>query len=168
MKYFCYLLVLLTFFVTSCKTNSAEEDLTPEQLRVRDSISKAKQREHADSLKKTNPLLIVPPDSNYTGSYIDKYPSGVIKFRGFFRQGKRHGQWMSFYPNGFQWSEMNYDKGLRNGPNMTFNIDGKPNYTGFYKNDKKDSVWCFYDSTGRPLRKVLYSRNRLVKDLPMN
>src|SRR4051812_15227410 len=75
---------------------------------VNDSISRAQQNAHNDSLKKKNPLLIVPPDSTYTGDYTDKYPNGIIKFRGQFRFGERHGQWMSFFPDGKLWSEMHY------------------------------------------------------------
>jgi antitoxin component YwqK of YwqJK toxin-antitoxin module len=161
------LFLLIIFSVYSCKT-SAEKKLTEEEMEYRDSISKVQQRKRADSLKKKNPLLIMPPDSTYTGDYVDKYGNGIVKFRGFFRFGKRHGQWMSFYPDGLLWSEMYYDKGLREGPNTTFFENGKKRYEGFYKNDLRDSVWCYYDSTGKMAQRVFFRNDRVVKQLPLN
>lgn len=139
-----------------------QETSTEEKFRL-DSLSRAAQKQKADSLKKTNPLLIVPPDSMYTGTYIDKYPSGITKFTGFFRFGKRHGQWLSFYENGLAWSEMHYDKGLRHGPNITYFENGKVRYSGFYKNDLRDSIWTYYDSLGKVAEKLQFRNDKLVK-----
>ncbi|MCW3076156.1 MAG: hypothetical protein JWO32_765 [Bacteroidetes bacterium] len=165
-----YLILPLIFSLafTCCKNNNTEhEEISTEEKLVRDSISKAEQRRKADSLKKQNPLLIMPPDSTYTGDYIDKYPGGIIKFRGFFRVGKRHGQWMSFYPSGLLWSEMHYDKGLRHGPNITYYETGGKRYEGMYKNDSRDSIWIYYDSIGRPAEKVLFKNDQVIKKLPL-
>lgn len=157
---------LIIFTICNCTPNT-ERQLTEEEKNVLDSLSKIEQRRKADSMKQQNPLLIMPPDSTYTGDYEDKYGNGIVKFKGFFRQGKRHGQWMSFYPNGIIWSEMYYDKGLREGPNATFFEDGKKRYEGFYKNDKRDSIWNYYDSTGRIAQRVLFKNDRVVKQLPL-
>jgi hypothetical protein len=138
-----------------------------EASRLSDSLSRAAQKRSTDSAKARNPLLIAPPDSNYTGSYVDKYDNGITKFTGFFRQGERHGQWMSFYPNGIAWSEMHYDKGLRHGPNIAYYENGRKRYEGVYKLDHQDSVWCYYDSTGALAQKVLFKEGKIVKKLPL-
>jgi antitoxin component YwqK of YwqJK toxin-antitoxin module len=148
-----------------CKSGG-EQPSAEEKLR-NDSISRAQQRLKADSLKKTNPLLIVPPDSMYTGSYQDKYPNGITKFVGFFRFGQRHGQWMSFFPNGSAWSEMHYDKGLRHGPNLVYYENGKLRYTGAYKKDLRDSIWTYYDSAGKVLEKLRFANDKMVERLPL-
>jgi len=158
------LLVLATLFIFSCSNNQATDE---DRKAYEDSISQIRQKHLSDSLKKNNPLLIMPPDTDYTGEYIDKYPSGVIKFKGQFRFGERHGHWISFFPNGKLWSEMEYDKGIRQGINTTYYISGIKRYTGFYKNDKQDSTWSYYDSTGRLAEKVLYKADRIVKKLPL-
>lgn len=164
----CFISCLLVLgCVTSCGNPQEEKKLTDAEKYIQDSLSRIVQSLHADSLKKKNPLLIMPPDSTYTGDYADKYPSGITKFRGNFRFGKFHGQWLSFYPNGLAWSELHYDKGLRHGPNMTYFEDGKPRYTGFYKNDLKDSIWTYYDSTGSVARKFIFKEDRMVKELPV-
>jgi antitoxin component YwqK of YwqJK toxin-antitoxin module len=160
MEKFC-LLLFASLFVFGCRDNDQSE----RERSLTDSISKVQQRQRGDSLKKKNPLLIMPPDSNYTGSYVDKYPNGITKFTGFFRFGQRHGQWVSFYPNGLPWSELHYDKGIRHGPNVTYFVNGKKRFEGMYRNDKQDSVWIYYDTTGRVAERVLFKNSRIIRRL---
>lgn len=61
---------------------------------------------------------------------------------------------------------MEYDKGIRHGQNITYYITGQTRYSGLYKNDRQDSVWCYYDSTGKLAEKVLYKNDKIVKKLP--
>lgn len=156
--------ILLILILAACN-NQTDEKKVPDH--VNDSISKATQKLRADSMKKKNPLIPIPPDSVYTGDYIDKYPNGIIKFRGTYRFGKRHGQWLSFYPNGKAWSEMHYDKGLRHGPNITYYEDGNTRYSGFYKNDQQDSLWIYFDSIGKVEQKLIYKNDKVFKELPL-
>lgn len=161
-------LVLLTgLFFTSCKPENNEKELSEKEKQIADSVSKVRQKLKVDSLKKINPLLIMPPDSNFTGDYIDKYPTGITKFKGFYRFGKRHGQWISFYQNGLPWSEMNFDKGLRNGQNITYTETGKLRYKGIYKNDKRDSIWLYFDTIGNVAERILYKNDIVEKKLPL-
>lgn len=163
MKYSIAIISLLFALLWSCSNGKeGESPLSPEEQRIQDSLSLVRQKARADSLKKRNPLLILPPDSNYSGDYIDKYENGIVKFRGTFRFGERHGQWFSFYPNGMLWSELHFDKGLRHGPNNTFYENGKPRYTGFYKDDLVDSTWTYYDSTGTKVEELNYKNNKLL------
>lgn len=125
----------------------------------------------ADSIKsaqaeapKKNVDFIQPPDTDYTGDYVDRYKNGVIKFTGFFRFGKRHGQWMAFYINGEKWSECFYDKGIKQGASNVFYPNGIPQFRGWYKNDLKDSTWTFYDTLGRVIE-VKHFRND--EELPL-
>ena len=155
---------VLVLFVLSCKTEIPETEVN---VQVVDSVSKQQQKIVVDSLKKKNPLLILPPDSNYTGEYVDKYNNGITKFKGNFRFGKRHGQWMSFYPTGLAWSEMHYDKGLREGPNLTYFENGKVRYAGYYRKDVRDSIWLYYDTLGNIAEKVLFKNDRIIKKLPL-
>ncbi|MBA3679880.1 MAG: hypothetical protein H0W73_01640 [Bacteroidetes bacterium] len=159
------LIFLSILIIVSCNTKTEVEN--PEvKSHVADSISKVQQKIVVDSLKAKNPLLILPPDSNYTGEYVDKYDGGITKFKGTFRFGKRHGQWVSFYPTGIPWSELHFDKGLRHGINVSYYENGKIRYTGIYKNDVRDSVWSYYDSIGNIAEKVLFKDDKMVKKLP--
>jgi hypothetical protein len=139
-------------------------ELSNSELYLKDSISKLAQRRVGDSLKKINPLLILPPDSTFSGEYVDKYTNGITKYTGQFRFGKRHGQWMSFYATGYKWSEQNYYKGIRQGLNETHYENGKIRYSGWYKNDLRDSLWVFNDSTGKTIEKILYKNDKIISN----
>ncbi len=164
MRPFFYLLPCLVLLLSAC--NMSEKELSPEEKQQRDSLSRIAQKHKVDSLKQLNPLLIMPPDSIYTGDYVDKYPNGIIKFKGYYRLGQQHGQWLSFYPNGIAWSEMHFDKGLRHGMNVTYYESGKTRYEGFYKNDQRDSIWNYYDSTGHMAQRVVFKNDRILRKLP--
>jgi len=151
---------IVGLLIASCGND--EKQISAEEKAKTDSISKSNQRRKVDSLKKLNPLLIMPPDSTFTGDYIDKYPNGIIKYTGFFRFGKRHGQWVSFYNNGTPWSEQSYDKGKREGANVVYYENSKLRYKGFFKNDKRDSVWMFYDSTGKLLQTMMFRNDNEI------
>jgi hypothetical protein len=149
----------LAFMLASCETENAKETSEKEKA-VIDSIGKVAQKRKVDSLKRINPLLILPPDSAYTGEYVDKYPNGIILYKGFFRFGQRHGQWISFYQNGMPWSEQSYNKGLREGANVVYFENAKVRYKGYYKKDKRDSIWMFYDSTGKLMKTITYKNDQ--------
>jgi antitoxin component YwqK of YwqJK toxin-antitoxin module len=165
MKKFLSCIILFLIVLNACTDSQHEPNET--EKREKDSLSKIAQKRKADSLKSTNPFYIVPPDSDYSGDYVDKYKSGIIKFRGFFRFGKRHGAWMSFYPSGIIWSECHYDKGLKQGPITTYFENGQKRFEGFYREDLQDSLWTYYDSTGKVLSKIVYKEDRVSKRLPV-
>src|SRR5437868_1322056 len=105
---------LLSLYFISCQSGKNNDKAKEDSLKVAEKI-KLQQAE-----KEKNQYLIEPPDTNYTGDYLDKYTNGNTKFKGFFRFGKRHGQWMAFYANGILWSECFYDKGLKQGANNVY------------------------------------------------
>lgn len=139
------LILGLSIFLSNCKNNGA----TVIENTKQDSLNALAKTDSQQIAKELNKYLIMPPDSDYSGDYIDKYPNGVIKFTGFFRFGQRHGEWMAFYENGIKWSDCFYDKGKKHGASTVFHPNGKIYYTGWYKNDLRDSLWLFYDSLGK-------------------
>ncbi|MDF2450005.1 MAG: variant repeat protein [Bacteroidota bacterium] len=145
-------LTLLTVLFSKCKntTNTGIDSIKT------DSLAQSKNHNPAKVSGELGKYSIVPPDADYTGDYIDKYPNGVIKFSGFFRFGKRHGEWMAFYENGLKWSDCFYDQGKKHGATTVFHPNGKTFYTGWYKNDLKDSLWLFYDSLGKEVDRRAY------------
>ncbi|MGZ4036333.1 MAG: toxin-antitoxin system YwqK family antitoxin, partial [Bacteroidia bacterium] len=79
------------------------------------------------------------------------------------RFGKRHGQWLAFYPTGLLWSECFYDKGLRQGANNVYYENGEPRYKGWYKHDLRDSLWTFYNTGGKMERQVQFKNDEELK-----
>ena len=44
-----------------------------------------------------------------------------------------------------------YDKGIKQGSTMVYHPNGQLQYSGWYKQDQKDSLWFFYDDKGKEL-----------------
>ncbi len=131
-------IIVIGLFAFSCNNN--QKDLA--SVNAADSTS-------IDLTKKENQIgVFTPPDSNYTGDYFEKYNTGIIKVRGFYRFGKKSGKWMYFYPNGLLWSEAFFNEDKMNGESRVYHANGELFYSGYYKMDVADSVWHFYDSTG--------------------
>lgn len=139
-------LMSIVMLFTNCNDGTA----TAEKVK-QDSIKGVSKSDSQKIVNELNKYLIQPPNSDYTGDYIDKYPNGVIKFSGFFRFGLRHGQWMAFRENGEKWSDCTYDKGKKNGETMVYHPNGKLYYKGWFKNDLRDSLWFFYDTLGKEI-----------------
>jgi antitoxin component YwqK of YwqJK toxin-antitoxin module len=149
------LLISLSFLFSNCKNNQSSDIGKLRQ----DSLNTVLKSDSQKIASELNKYLIQPPDTDYTGDYVDKYANGVIKFTGFFRFGLRHGQWMAFYDNGIKWSECFYDKGKRQGASMVYFPNGKLQYSGWYKNDLRDSLWFFYDETGKEIDKRAFKND---------
>ncbi len=141
-------LLISCLFFTNCKNETdKKEEIT---VTKNDTISNL-------NLNATS-SPIAPPDKDYTGDYVDKYPNGVIRFTGFFRFGKRHGQWLAFYENGIKWSECYYDNGKKNGQSTVYFQNGNIQYTGWYKQDLQDSLWFFYDENKKEVDRRAYRK----------
>lgn len=108
---------------------------------------------------------MAPPDSNYSGDFFLKYDNGLMKVKGFFRFGKRHGQWYYYYPNGYLWSDGFFDAGKMTGPTKVYHENGKMYYEGAYKDDKAIGIWNFYDTTGAKIFVRTYdSLGKVISD----
>jgi antitoxin component YwqK of YwqJK toxin-antitoxin module len=148
------LLILIAF--AFCNGGGSSEKTKEDSLKTVEKFNQVQEE------KKKNIYLIEPPDTNYTGDYVDKYDNGNTKFKGFFRFGKRHGQWLAFYAHGTLWSECFYDNGLRHGANNVYFENQQPNYKGWFKHDLRDSVWIFYNENGVELKRVKFKNDEEV------
>jgi antitoxin component YwqK of YwqJK toxin-antitoxin module len=90
------------------------------------------------------------------GKHIERYPNGVIKFEGEYKNGERNGVWKSYYENGTPWSETTYQLGKKNGATKTFYQNGKLRYEGFFTDDKESGTWIFYDENEKQVNKQQY------------
>ena len=91
-----------------------------------------------------------------TGSFLERYPNGNLKTEGWRNSSEqRDGVWYSYYENGNKWSELSYDKGVKNGASVVYYPNGQIHYKGQYKNDKKLGEWIFYTETSE----IDYTKN---------
>ena len=156
MKLIHFACILSAFAFVAC-TNGGNSNKA-----ASDSTATAQTAEEKAIQNELNQYIIQPPDTNYTGEYLDKYPNGNAKFKGFFRFGKRHGQWMAFYANGILWSECFYDKGLKHGANNVYYENGQPRHKGTFKNDLRDGPWVFYDVNGVEIKRANFKNDEEV------
>jgi hypothetical protein len=103
-----------------------------------------------------------PPTSDYTGDHVVKFKgTDLTRYRGFFRFGKRHGTWTSFYPTGEVWTINQYDNGVLEGESKVYYPMGsskteKLNYEGSYKKGQRTGTWKFYDERGKLIKEEKY------------
>lgn len=84
------------------------------------------------------------------------YPDGQIRMEGEYRNGKKHGHWISYYNNGNKWSEGYYEDGINHGKTNTWHENGKKYYTGYYDQGKRAGTWKFWDENGEFIKEINY------------
>ena len=52
---------------------------------------------------------------------------------------------------------------MKNGPYASYAEDGSLKCTGYYINDKKDSIWKYYDTKGNLTRTELFRHGQIVR-----
>ncbi len=98
----------------------------------------------------------------------EHYESGVLKIKGLSVDGNREGLWQSYFKNGYKWSEVEYDGGIKNGDVVVFYQNGMMRYQGRYYDDARSGLWTFYDTLGVVLKKVNMDEVRLNPDSLLN
>ena len=82
----------------------------------------------------------------------DNQPDSTM-LKGSKIDGKKNGEWISYFPNGNIQSICHFNKGVPNGPIIVYNENGSTLYRGNFNNGDKVGEWIFYDSNG----------NRIIK-----
>lgn len=139
-----FLLILSLLFIRCSSTEEKNEK----------SSTDSSQSKSDTSGYYTDPTL--PPSADYTGDHIVKYNNGITYIRGFFRFGKKHGKWASFFPSGELESETEYVNGIRSGKSIVWHQNGKIMYEGNYRNDSCVGEWLSYDTMGLIIEKKQY------------
>ena len=92
-------------------------------------------------------------DSIFNGTYIERYPNGVIFKRGDIAGGEANGEWLTFYNDGKPWSQGIYKNGLRQGHAVSWWQNGQKSSEGDYKDGKMIGVWKWWDEQGNVAQK---------------
>jgi len=78
----------------------------------------------------------------------DFHENGSKRMEGNFVDGKRDGEWMSWYANGVVWSKGYFKDGLRTGKSWAYYPSGNLYLKGSYKKGKKIGEWLVFDEEG--------------------
>ena len=109
--------------------------------------------------------VVATPEKKDVEEHFD---SGVLKIKGQSIDGKREGLWQSFFKNGYKWSEVEYDAGIKNGTVVVFYQNGMMRYQGRYYDDARSGLWTFYDTLGVVIKRVNMDEVRLNPDSLLN
>lgn len=83
------------------------------------------------------------------GERKNYHESGPLKSQySYNKEGKIHGNWVSFHENSKPDEEGQYSKGVRSGPWKEYHKNGKLKGEGKYKDDKKVGTWKMYFYSG--------------------
>ncbi len=77
------------------------------------------------------------------------YDNGILRVKGAFKKGKRHGDWKVWYASGRLWSEGSYVEGIRQGYSRAYYESGIIRMEGDYIDDKQVGLWLFWDENGQ-------------------
>ena len=84
------------------------------------------------------------------------FPSGTLKSRQSFYQGKEEGLLSSFYENGNQDARRFYRNGEKDSINMGWWINGNPRFEYHFKNGTYQGDFKEWYVSGKPLKHIIY------------
>jgi antitoxin component YwqK of YwqJK toxin-antitoxin module len=64
---------------------------------------------------------------------------------GLFRQGQKHGLYVTWYGSGKRKDAIHYENDLEHGPVASWYSSGKKRKEGHHKHGEKDGVWITYN-----------------------
>lgn len=84
----------------------------------------------------------------YNGRYIEEFSNGLVKLDIFLKEGKLHGEYISYFENGNPHEKRMYDDGKKVNRWETFNKDGLKIAEANFRNDVKHGKWLVWDENG--------------------
>lgn len=78
------------------------------------------------------------------------------RVEGTLRDGKRVGQWFSYFAHGGPRSRITYVDGVEHGQTEVFHESGLTYYMGQYHNGHQVGTWVFYDEEGNEIKRAYY------------
>lgn len=87
---------------------------------------------------------------------------GGGQMEGLMRDGKRHGPWVSRFPNGTLRSRTNYLNGVEEGSVEVFFGNTVTYYKGRHLHGKPYGEWVFHDTLGNEVKRVVYDSTGTV------
>ena len=157
MKKIFYIGVPLFIFLFSCGGEKKKEIITGTDSTLSKELGA--NRDTSSKPQVFDPMA--PPTADYSGDWVVKYKdSDITQVRGFFRFGKRHGKWASFYPDGKLWSETEYDNGVKSGKTIVWFPNQKIQYEGSFKEDARFGERKLYDETVKLVEKKKFESEK--------
>ena len=88
------------------------------------------------------------PDENNQSETVGLTKEGKVSLEGKFKDGKPHGTWITFFPDGRPRWKGNKKEGLSHGPYIMWYPNGKKKMEGSYKNGQKEGLSTIWHING--------------------
>lgn len=89
---------------------------------------------------------------------------------GEYKNGKKHGPWKLYYPNGQLKSEATFHEGLYTGYYCSYHENGAKKFEGRYapirgnsRDGRKEGKWLIRNRNGVLEERIVYDRGRIVE-----
>ncbi|NVO31653.1 PD40 domain-containing protein [Hymenobacter lapidiphilus] len=102
-----------------------------------------------------------------SGTWLEWYPSGAIRYRAAWWQGKGHGTWEYFYPTGLRESAEVYEQDLLVGLASRYHPNGQLATEGSYLRGQRHGYVRTFAPDGTPLAALLYQDDKRVLNVPV-
>jgi len=144
MKRYFFIIIGLIFsvlFLTACKdkltgvVTNYHENGTPQKILYY-------------NIKKGDSILL---------KSVEYHENNTVYIEGSYKNGKRNGEWKSWYENGNLWSVGTFNEGAQVGKTETYYENGNLRYSGNYDQESKcTGTWKFYDENNNLIQTVEY------------
>ena len=92
------------------------------------------------------------------GMNIVRYDNGTVKMQGNSKDGRRTGEWKSYFPSGQLQSDAFFTNGRPDGKVTVYYSNGKKMYEGENQDGSLKDTWTYWDDKGNVTRTVDYSK----------
>ena len=82
------------------------------------------------------------------GPWVSYHDNGQLYYKGTYEDGKKDGPWVTYWSHGQVWNKGTYKDGKEDGPWVRFWDNGQLHSKGTYKDGKEDGPWVGYWFTG--------------------
>ena len=114
-----------------------------------------------DSITKLNNLYVKSFSNEMVNGRVYMLLDDKRFHLGNIKDGLKTGKWFDWYLNGLKKEELNFVNGRKNGFNINWDSNGELNYTKYFSDNNKDSLWTFYFK-GKKQREEFYKKNKLL------
>ena len=102
-------------------------------------------------------------DGKQHGEYLSYHPNGTILMKGKFKEGKQHGEWFEYHENGKLYWKLKYVNGKSaDGLFQMFHSNGKLESEVTFGDGKPITNWFYYNELGVKEKVKIYENGIFI------
>lgn len=92
-------------------------------------------------------------DGKQHGEYIEYLPNGQVNYKRNYANGAEDGEWIEYFENGNVRKKQTYKNGQLNGEWITYYENGQTRVKGQFENGEEVGEWFAYDENGNQVER---------------